>query len=156
MGGEVRYAGFWIRFVAFFIDSLIVMLIVGPLLWKVYGSAYFQDYVDLLQGRIDLAADRPMFAGPADFFISLVLPAIGIVILWVARSATPGKMMLSLKIVDANTLGPLSAMQSIARYLGYYVSMFGMMLGFLWIAFDPRKQAWHDKIGRTVVIHARR
>jgi uncharacterized RDD family membrane protein YckC len=34
--------------------------------------------------------------------------------------------------------------------------MFGMMLGFLWIAFDPRKQAWHDKIGRTVVIHARR
>ena len=80
MGGEVRYAGFWIRFVAFVIDTLLTALIVGPLLWKIYGSSYFQDYVDLLQGRIDVAADRPMFAGPADMFVSLVLPAIGVVI----------------------------------------------------------------------------
>jgi len=156
MGDEVRYAGFWIRFVAFIIDTIIVSLFVGPLLWKIYGSEYFQDYVDLLQGRIDLTADRPMFAGPADMFVSLVLPAIAIVIFWIARAATPGKMVLSLKIVDANTLAPLSTMQSIGRYLGYYVSMFGMMLGFLWIAFDARKQGWHDKLARTVVIHQRR
>ena len=156
MGDEVRYAGFWIRFVAFIIDTFIVSLFVGPLLWKIYGSEYFQDYVDLLQGRIDLTADRPMFAGPADMFVSLVLPAIAIVIFWIARAATPGKMVLSLKIVDANTLAPLSTMQSIGRYLGYYVSMFGMMLGFLWIAFDARKQGWHDKLARTVVIHQRR
>jgi len=156
MSDEVRYAGFWIRFVAFIIDTIIVSLFVGPLLWKIYGSEYFQDYVDLLQGRIDLTADRPMFAGPADMFVSLVLPAIAIVIFWIARAATPGKMVLSLKIVDANTLAPLSTMQSIGRYLGYYVSMFGMMLGFLWIAFDARKQGWHDKLARTVVIHQRR
>ena len=157
MGGEVRYAGFWIRFVASVIDTIIVSMIVGPLLWKVYGSAYFQDYINLLQGRIDVAAaDRPMFAGPADVLISLVLPAVGVVIFWIARSATPGKMALSLKIVDAKTLGPLTAMQSIGRYLGYYVSMFGLMLGFLWIAFDPRRQGWHDKLARTVVIHERR
>src|SRR6187551_2751239 len=108
MSDEVRYAGFWIRFVAFIIDTIIVSLFVGPLLWKIYGSEYFQDYVDLLQGRIDLTADRPMFAGPADMFVSLVLPAIAIVIFWIARAATPGKMVLSLKIVDANTLAPLS------------------------------------------------
>jgi len=156
MSDEVRYAGFWIRFVAFIIDTIIVSLFVGPLLWKIYGSEYFQDYVDLLQGRIDLTADRPMFAGPADMFVSLVLPAIAIVIFWIARAATPGKMVLSLKIVDANTLAPLSTTQSIGRYLGYYVSMFGMMLGFLWIAFDARKQGWHDKLARTVVIHQRR
>jgi uncharacterized RDD family membrane protein YckC len=152
MNDEVRYAGFWIRVVASVIDTVLVSIIVGPLLWKVYGSAYFQDYVDLMQGRIDLAADRPMFAGPADVLLSLVLPAVGIVIFWIARAATPGKMALSLKIVDANTLGPLSTMQSIGRYLGYYASMFGLMLGFLWIAFDPRKQGWHDKLARTVVI----
>lgn len=156
MGGEVRYAGFWIRFVAFVIDSVIASMIVGPLLWKIYGSAYFQNYVDLLQGRIDVAPDRPMFAGPADLFLTLVLPAIGVVIFWIARAATPGKMVLSLKIVDANTLAPLSTLQSIGRYLGYYVSMFGLMLGFLWIAFDARKQGWHDKLARTVVIHAPR
>lgn len=154
MNDEVRYAGFWIRFVASVIDTILVSMIVGPLLWKIYGSAYFQDYVDLLQGRIDLAADRPMFAGPADMLVSLVLPAIGIVIFWIARQATPGKMALSLRIVDANTRAPLSRVQAIVRYLGYYVSMLGLMLGFLWIAFDPRKQGWHDKLARTVVIRA--
>jgi uncharacterized RDD family membrane protein YckC len=154
MNDEVRYAGFWIRCVASVIDTILVSLIVGPLLWKIYGSAYFQDYVDLLQGRIDLAADRPMFAGPADMLVSLVLPAIGIVIFWIARQATPGKMALSLRIVDANTHAPLSRVQAIVRYLGYYVSMLGLMLGFLWIAFDPRKQGWHDKMARTVVIRA--
>lgn len=152
MGDQVRYAGFWIRFVAFVIDSVLISMIVGPLLWKIYGSAYFQDYVDLLQGRVDLAADRPMFAGPADMLVSLVLPAIGIVILWIARQATPGKMVLSLRIVDASTHAPLSSAQAIVRYLGYYVSMFGLMLGFLWIALDPRKQGWHDKLARTIVI----
>jgi len=154
MNDKVRYAGFWIRFVASVIDTILVSLIVGPLLWKIYGSAYFQDYVDLMQGRIDLAADRPMFAGPADMLVSLVLPAIGIVIFWIARQATPGKMALSLRIVDANTHAPLSRVQAIVRYLGYYVSMLGLMLGFLWIAFDPRKQGWHDKMARTVVIRA--
>jgi uncharacterized RDD family membrane protein YckC len=152
MSDEVRYAGFWIRFVAFVIDSLLATMIVGPLLWKIYGSAYFQDYVDLLQGRIDLAADRPMVAGPADVFVSLVLPAVGVVIFWIARQATPGKMVLSLRIVDATTHAPLSKLQAIIRYLGYYVSIFGLMLGFLWIAFDPRKQGWHDKLAGTVVI----
>jgi len=77
MSNAVRYAGFWIRCVASVIDTIIVSMIVVPLLLKVYGSAYFQDYVDLMQGHIDLAADRPFFAGPADFWISLVLPEIG-------------------------------------------------------------------------------
>ena len=31
-----------------------------------------------------------------------------------------------------------------------------LLLGVVWIAFDERKQAWHDKMARTVVIHRRR
>jgi uncharacterized RDD family membrane protein YckC len=154
MSGEVKYAGFWIRFVASIIDTLLVTMIVGPLLWKIYGRDYFQPYLDLYQGTLDLQADRPMFAGPADVFLSLVLPAVGIVIFWIARQATPGKMALSLKIVDEKSFGAPSTLQAVGRYLGYYVSIFGLMLGFLWVAFDPRKQGWHDKLARTVVIRA--
>jgi uncharacterized RDD family membrane protein YckC len=154
MSDEVRYAGFWIRFVASVIDTVLATLIVGPLLWKIYGRGYFQPYFDLVQGNLDLQADRPMFAGPADVFLSLILPAAGIVIFWIARQATPGKMALKLKIVDANSFAAPGTLQSIGRYLGYYASIFGLMLGFLWVAFDPRKQGWHDKLARTVVIHA--
>ena len=41
------------------------------------------------------------------------------------------------------------------RLIGYLVSGAMFYLGFLWIAVDPRKQGWHDKIAGTVVIRDR-
>ena len=58
-------------------------------------------------------------------------------------------------IVDAVSLGKASISQNIIRYLGYFVSMFSLFTGFFWIAFDRRKQGWHDKIAGTVVIMGR-
>ena len=142
----VRYAGFWIRFLAFIIDSILTMVIVWPILYWLYGKDYFL-------GALGLREADSMFAGPADPLLNYVLPAIAVVIFWIARQATPGKMVLSTKIVDADSFGPLTKGQAIGRYLGYYVSIFGLFIGFLWIAFDPRKQGWHDKLARTVVIH---
>ena len=52
MGDGVKYAGFWIRFVASIIDTILVTMIVGPLLWKIYGREYFQPYLDLYQGTL--------------------------------------------------------------------------------------------------------
>jgi uncharacterized RDD family membrane protein YckC len=150
-----RYAGFWIRVVAALIDTTLLSMIIGPLLWQIYGRGYFQAYFDLVQGRIYEAADKPLFAGPADVLLSLVLPAIGIVAFWIAREATPGKMLLSLRIVDAKTLGHMRKSQAVGRYLGYYVSTFPLGLGLLWVAFDPRKQGWHDKLAGTIVIRTR-
>jgi len=40
----------------------------------------------------------------------------------------------------------------IGRYFGYYVSGLILALGFIWIAFDKRKQGWHDKLAGTLVI----
>jgi uncharacterized RDD family membrane protein YckC len=42
----------------------------------------------------------------------------------------------------------------IGRFFAYFVSIFPACLGFLWIAFDRRKQGWHDKIAGTVVVRA--
>jgi uncharacterized RDD family membrane protein YckC len=61
-------------------------------------------------------------------------------------------MMLSMKIVDAGTGGPMSGGQAVGRYFAYLVSAIVFMLGYLWVAFDPRKQAWHDKLAGTVVV----
>ncbi len=142
---SVSYAGFWIRFLAFMIDSILTMVIVWPILYWLYGKDYFLK-------AFGLSEANSMFAGPADPLLNYLLPAIAVVVFWIARQATPGKMALSTKIVDADSLGPLTKGQAIGRYLGYYVSIFGLFIGFLWIAFDPRKQGWHDKLARTVVI----
>jgi uncharacterized RDD family membrane protein YckC len=137
---ELEYVGFWARVGASLIDSLLVGLILIPLVRLIYGDEY---------------ETLKMIQGPADLFISLILPAIAIVIFWVNRQATPGKMVISARIVDAKTGGKPTTGQLIGRYLGYYVSTIPLLLGLIWVAFDPRKQGWHDKLAGTVVVRPR-
>ncbi len=64
-------------------------------------------------------------------------------------------MLLSLRVVDATTGNTLSVGQSLGRYLGYYVSTIPLLIGLIWVAFDSKKQGWHDKLAGTVVVRAR-
>jgi uncharacterized RDD family membrane protein YckC len=85
--------------------------------------------------------------------LSTVIPAMVVLVFWIRRQATPGKVVVHAKIVDAVTGAPARPGQLVLRYLGYYVSTVAFGLGFLWVAFDARKQGWHDKIATTVVVH---
>jgi len=140
----VEYVGFWARVLATLIDTVLVTCVTLPLVIAVYGRSYFD------------ASASGVIVRPADFIISWVLPAVAIVLFWFFRQATPGKMAISAQVVDARTGGRLSVGQSIVRYRGYFVSTIPFGLGLLWVAFDPKKQAWHDKIAGTVVIRKRR
>ena len=71
---------------------------------------------------------------------------------WHVWSATPGKMLLRMKIVDAETGAPMSDRQIMIRLAGYGVSAFFAMIGFFWIHIDKRRQGWHDKMAGTVVV----
>ena len=84
-----------------------------------------------------------------------MLPGIAVLLFWHFKSATPGKMAISAVIVDARTFGRPSVAQLIGRYVGYYVSTIPLGAGLVWVAFDPRKQGWHDKMANTVVIRKR-
>jgi len=139
---QIVYVGFWARVLASIIDTLCLALIVVPLLVMAYGPGH-------LVGMSD-----SMFAGPLDFIVQFVFPAVAVIIFWLARGATPGKMVIGARVVDAATLGKLGTGQAILRYLGYYVSTLPLFLGLLWVAFDSRKQGWHDKIAGTLVIRA--
>lgn len=50
--------------------------------------------------------------------------------------------------------GKPSTGQLIGRYLAYYVSILPLMIGIIWVAFDSRKQGFHDKLARTLVVRA--
>ncbi len=136
----VLYAGFWIRVAAALIDSVLVAVVTAPVLLALYGKAYFS------------AAASGWLAGPGDFLVTWVAPAVAVVLFWLYKQATPGKMWLGLRVVDADTGGPMSPGQSVGRYLGYFVAMIPLGLGLLWVAFDERKQGWHDKLAGTVVL----
>jgi uncharacterized RDD family membrane protein YckC len=141
---EVEYAGFWVRLGTTMIDVVLVMAITTPLLIAIYGWQYF-----------DSDVTTRVVAGPADFLITWVAPAVAAIWFWRARQATPGKMALSLRIVDAETGQTLSMKQSVIRYFAYLVSMIPVFLGFVWIAFDRQKQGWHDKLAGSVVVRTK-
>lgn len=137
---NLKYAGFWIRFWASIIDSILVMMITYPILYAVYGWAGL-DY--------SVAVGTTGFV---DIFITWILPLVAVIWFWVAKRATPGKMLLSLRVVDAKTGNNLSVSQSLIRYLCYFVSAIPFFLGYIWVGFDSKKQGWHDMIAGTVVV----
>lgn len=137
----LEYGGFWRRVGASLIDTILILLVTSPVLYALYGESFY--------------TEQSMLRGPADFVISYLFPAVASIAFWVYKSATPGKMVLGLKIVDADSAGPCSTGQLIGRYLGYYVSILVIGLGFLWVAFDKRKQGLHDKLAGTLVVRSR-
>ena len=132
---NLKYVGFWPRLGATLVDVLLEMCIVIPLVYIIYGEYDFVEY-----------------AGPAHVFIELALPAIITIALWVRLGTTPGKMAVSAKIVNADTGELLRWGPSIVRYLGYFISIIPLGMGLFWIAFDARKQGWHDKLANSVVV----
>jgi len=136
---QVKYVGFWKRAIATLIDSVIVAVLIVLIALPFYGADYFQ---------LSKQGKTMGF----DFLVQVVMPILAVIVFWRFRGATPGKMLFSAKIVDANTFGPPSTGKLVGRYFAYFVSTIPLMLGFLWIAFDRRKQGWHDKLAGTVVI----
>lgn len=136
---EYKYAGFWIRVVAAIIDSILLMLVVLPVVLAIYGKNYF--------------VSDSFIQGFWDVLFTYIFPAIVVIIFWSYRSATPGKMITRVNIVDAATGEKPSTRQYLLRYIGYYFSSIPFFLGIIWVAIDKRKQGWHDKLAGTLVVY---
>jgi uncharacterized RDD family membrane protein YckC len=60
--------------------------------------------------------------------------------------------LLHLKVVDANTGAPIGYARAAVRFLMTIVNSWACYIGWIWVAFDPRKQGWHDKVANSVVL----
>ena len=148
---ELEYVGFWLRAWASLIDIVLSSIVAWPLA-KWFFPAEKVSVMDL--NRLDLLSLDLSFS-TSDWLLNVVLPGIAIILFWVARQATPGKMAIGARIVDAKTGGKPSTGQLVGRYFGYYPSFIVFCLGFFWVGFDPRKQGWHDKMAGTVVVRSK-
>src|SRR5258706_13439624 len=161
-----QYVGFWKRFLAFLIDSLVVSLVLAPVMLALYGGGYFDKLnaelaalqvstgdpnADLARMLAILSRSDSAVAALGDIRVRIGF-AVTTILFWRFRGATPGKMAVKARIVTAEGLERPSTGQLIGRFFAYFVSTIPVCLGFLWIAFDKRKQGWHDKIAGTVVI----
>ena len=133
-----EYVGFWKRVLATLVDTVIMLAITTPVLYIAYRSSYW--------------GNGKTVNSVVDVVMSYVFPTVAVIWLWHRFGSTPGKMLFGARIVDATTGDAPSTGQLVGRYFGYLVSSLPLGAGLIWVAFDARKQAWHDKLAGTVVI----
>lgn len=142
--GFIRYAGFWVRFGAKFIDSLLLRVVVYPISFG----------LGLVLGLV---------GGPGQSTITLAYVVGGLVGLSVALgynvfflgkfSATPGKMACKLKVISADGR-PLSYRRAALRFLAELLSSCPtLFIGYIMAGPDEEKRALHDRLCNTRVVY---
>lgn len=129
-----QYAGFWIRLLAGLID-IAILAVIGYIF---FGGDVTQVSED---GGVSIS-----FTG-----WKTLIPALYILVFWIWISATPGKYICGIKIIETDGK-KLSWQKAILRCIGYIPSAFVFGLGFIWIAANEKKQGWHDKLANTYVV----
>ncbi|QER39372.1 RDD family protein [Acinetobacter suaedae] len=137
MSDKYEYAGFWIRVGAAILDTIIILAALIPLMMLLTPSV-----TDNLTRTSWSWSD----------WIGQILSAIFYIFCWVKFAGTPGKRLLRLKVLDEQTGNHISVGQGVIRYIGYIPATLVLFIGLIWIAFDPKKQGWHDKMAKTVVV----
>ena len=145
------YGGFWRRLVAYTIDKIILYFI----------SLFLLLIAFLALGQGGLSLSNIVATGDIPRGTGLVVIAYAVAMfitdmiyfIWFHGSVgqTPGKMILGLRVIQASG-DDMTFGAAFLRWVGTLVSSFFLSLGYLWIAFDGKKQGWHDKIAATLVI----
>jgi uncharacterized RDD family membrane protein YckC len=133
----LEYAGFWIRLGASALDLVILGLLI---LFVCYTLSDVIRSIPLTYLSVFIMSTIAWFIKIAYF-----------VTFWSLRGQTPGKMIFGIKIIRTDS-SPVIWPHALLRYAGYVASAIPFCTGFIWIAFDKRKQGWHDKIADTYVV----
>jgi len=147
--GQVKYAGFWIRFVAYIIDSILLGIIIGPIFFMFFApAAGFASFAD------DPEAIAIFAAGMSGFVvIELVIYLLYFAGMESSKyQATLGKMAIGVIVIDENG-NRISFGRAVGRLLSKILSGLILYIGFIMAGFDSRKQALHDKIASTLVVY---
>ena len=141
-----KYAGFWERFGAAFLDGLILFI-------PIFVIGWMMGYNMFTAGNQRLTF-MSLLVGPS---ITYKLTTTAISWLYFAlqesgpAQATLGKRALGLRVVDKEGQR-ISFMNATGRYFGKFVSQYTLLIGYLMVVWDSRKQALHDKMAGTFVL----
>lgn len=144
----IEYAGFWIRLGAWLLDGIILLFMAwliphlfATLSWSVAGVNRFSVNPVFSHSFVSAQIIWVIACLKIPYFVGF----------WVWRGQTPGNMALGIKVIRTSGAS-LTLSYALLRYLGCIVSSLIVFIGFIWIAFDSRKQGIHDKIADTYVI----
>ncbi len=137
----MRYAGFWQRFAAVFIDGLILSVVTIPLNvgYQFCIGSFGNDSRNI---PLAIVLYICMLLAPAAY----IIPMLG------KYGATLGKKAMGIKVVMSDGR-PISYGRATGRYFAYLLSRLILYIGFIMVAFDSEKRALHDHMCNTRVIY---
>lgn len=156
---EVKYAGFWIRFVASFLDTLFLALPVGIIIYFLSDgnwfdfSQYQQNIQMAMSGNHHALDTQPQTSLKWELLFEFSVLLVTILFWKQWKGATPGKKLVHIKIVDSKTFQDIDNKQAITRSFGYIVSTLFFLIGFIMVAFRKDKRGLHDMLAGTSVIY---
>jgi uncharacterized RDD family membrane protein YckC len=130
------YCGFWRRCAANFLDGIIL------------GIAYKLVHAVLLAIA---SLTGTAYLGFSDWMLSTIIFWTYMIWFKSYRGATPGYDVFGIRIISINGT-QISIKQIIVRTISSFFSAIPLGLGYIWIAIDANRQAWHDKVAGTYVI----
>jgi uncharacterized RDD family membrane protein YckC len=144
-------AGFFSRSEAFIIDLVILSVM------QLVGTAFIQTLLRFFKLTGLVTYLKTILENSTNQVITgsilLTLIVIGYyTFFWTLVGFTPGKAILGLKVVRKNG-AKLSFGRSLLRFFSYWISAIPLFLGYFWVLWDPKRQAWHDKIAGTQVLY---
>jgi uncharacterized RDD family membrane protein YckC len=154
----VLYASFWERLVASLLDTVILAVPIGIVVYILSDGQWmdfsqFQDAIKMAQyGNADAINQMPQTDMTWEILFELLMAAV-IIIFWKRwAGATPGKKMVGIEVVNFKDNGELNNKQMIIRYVGYIVSTLPFLIGFFMVLFRSDRRALHDLLADTAVI----
>ena len=151
--GSYPYAGFWTRAAARIIDLVLIL--------AAFNVVYLADRLGSDAGMwtgTGFGEGEPAGEGfsPANVlrgFFFFFFPVFYYVYLHGTYGQTFGKMALKIRVVNEDG-SPLDHRKAFLRWLGYFLCDLTFNVGYVWAAFDHRKQGLHDKVCKTLVVRA--
>ncbi|WP_453997546.1 RDD family protein [Bacillus nitroreducens] len=135
---QLRYAGFWMRFWAYVVDLIVIGSLNRILIYPVFR-----------------ALDIPLTESSMFSLVSIstaVVFYVYFVLMTKFFGQTLGKMVFGIKVVSLNEK-PLTWMTVLFReFIGRYISKL-FFIGYIIVAFLPKKQGIHDLLSDTTVTH---
>jgi len=139
---EQSYAGFWIRALAYLIDSVLLITVQTAL----------SLLINLTIGMLGIATDGDPAINTIIWLFGAVLSISYAVFFTGYCGQTPGKMALRIKVIRTDGSPINYGRAALREVLGKFISSILLGIGYLMVAFDNRKQGLHDKIADTYVI----
>lgn len=148
----LAYAGFWLRFVAWIIDSIILWIVSSFITLPILASSGMRD---MLMNHPPQTPEELL----ALFGTLWKITVLSIVIKWLyyallessAWQATIGKLTLGLKVTDMAG-HRVSFARATGRFFGKIISAFILMIGYIMAGFTEKKQALHDMMAGCLVM----